>query len=92
MKFCNISKLSDLMTIREPQKQIIKYLMSLKERKLSFNSLPHSLYAIYYFYHMNDLPLNKKKINMFKGEFRRKVVDRAYSHEEIKKILDVSDL
>jgi site-specific recombinase XerD len=92
MKFCNISKLSDLMTIREPQKQIIKYLMSLKERKLSFNSLSHSLYAIYHFYDMNDLPLNKKKINMFKGEFRRKVVDRAYSHEEIKKILDVSDL
>jgi integrase len=41
---------------------------------------------------MNDVPLNKKKINMFKGETTRKVVDRAYTREEIKKILDISDL
>lgn len=31
MKFCNVSKLSDLLTI-EPQRQVIKYLMSLRER------------------------------------------------------------
>jgi integrase len=41
---------------------------------------------------MNDVALNKKKINMFKGESTRKVVDRAYTQLEIKKILDVSDL
>ena len=29
---------------------------------------------------------------MFKGEYSRKVVDRAYEHKDIKKILDVSDL
>jgi hypothetical protein len=29
---------------------------------------------------------------MFKGEYTRKVVDRAYIREDIKKILDVSDL
>ena len=40
---------------------------------------------------MNDVPLNNKKINMFKGEFV-KSVDRAYTHEEIKKIIDVSGL
>ena len=32
MKFCNVSKLSDLLSIVEPQKQIIKYLMSLGKR------------------------------------------------------------
>lgn len=41
---------------------------------------------------MNDIPLNKKKVSMLKGEYSRKVVDRAYTHEEIKKILDISDL
>ena len=40
---------------------------------------------------MNDVSLNKKKIKMFKGENQRKVVDRAYMHEDIKKILDVSE-
>jgi integrase len=92
MKFCNVTKFSDLLTKIEPQKQIIKYLISLRERGLAFNSLSIYLKAIYHFYEMNDIILNKKKINMFKGEFSRKVVDRAYTHEEIKKILDVSDL
>jgi len=92
MKFVNIARLSDLLAIAEPQKQIIKYLMSLRERGLSFNSLSLPLCAIYHFYDMNDVILNKKKINMFKGEFVKKSKDRAYTHEEIKKILDVSDL
>ena len=91
MNFCDVEKLSDLLTIIEPQKQIVKFLMSLRERGLSFNSIRLNLHAIYHFYEMNDVPLNKKKINMFKGEFI-KSVDRAYTHDEIKKILNVSDL
>lgn len=90
MNFCGVEKLSDLLTV-EPQKQIVKYLMSQREKGLSFNSIKLNLHAIYHFYEMNDVPLNKKKINMFKGEFI-KTVDRAYTHEEIKRILDVSDL
>src|SRR5206468_9994123 len=70
----------------------IKHLMSLREKGLSTNSISTRLNAIYHLYDMNDVALNKKKINMFKGECSRKIVDRAYTHEEIKKILDVSDL
>lgn len=93
MKFCNGSSLSDLLVqVTEPQKEIIKYIMSLKERGLSFNSISLALYAIYHFYEMNDVPLNKKKINMFRGEFSRRVSDRAYTYEEIRKLLDISDL
>lgn len=66
--------------------------MSLREKGLSSNSISTRLNAIYHFYDMNDVALNKKKINMFKGEYSRKVVDRSYTHEEIKKVLDVSDL
>lgn len=40
---------------------------------------------------MNDVFLNKKKIKMFKGEYVKKV-DKAYTYQEIKKMLDVSDL
>jgi integrase len=92
MKFCNIENFYDLSIMPNPQNQIVKHLMSLRERELSSNSICTRLNAIYHFYDMNDIPLNKKKINMFKGEYSRKVVDRAYDHEEIKKILDVSDL
>jgi integrase len=89
MEFCDIDKFEDLIGL---QNQIIPYLMSLRERKLSYNSISTRLNAIYHFYDMNDVTLNKKKLKMFKGEYTRKVVDRAYIHEDIKKILDVSDL
>jgi nucleotide-binding universal stress UspA family protein len=89
MEFCDINKFEELIG---RQNQIIPYLMSLREKKLSYNSISTRLNAIYHFYDMNDVSLNKKKIKMFKGEYIRKVVDRAYTREEIKKILDVSDL
>ena len=92
LKFCNLTRLSDLLSIADPQKKIIEYIMSLRERGLASNSISTWLLGIYHLYEMNDIALNKKKINMFKGEFSRRVIDRAYRHEEIKKILDVSDL
>jgi len=92
LTFTNLIKMSELLEIKDPQKQIINYIMSLRKRGLASNSISTMLMGIYHFYEMNDIPLNKKKINMFKGEFSRKVIDRAYSDKEIKKILDVSDL
>ena len=41
---------------------------------------------------MNDIRINKEKIGKFLGESGRKNTDRGYTHEEIKKILDVADL
>ena len=41
---------------------------------------------------MNDIRINKEKISKFLGESGRKNTDRGYTHEEIKKILDVADL
>lgn len=89
MEFCGMDKFEDLIG---KQNKIITYLMSLREKKLSFNSISTRLNAIYYFYDMNDVSLNKKKIKMFKCEYTKRVLDRAYTREEIKKILDVSDL
>ncbi len=92
LQFCNLNNLSDLLMIKDPQKQIIKYIMSLRERQLSSNSISTMLNGIYHFYEMNDIPLNKKKINMFKGEFTRNPLDKAYTHEQISKIMNFSDL
>jgi integrase len=41
---------------------------------------------------MNDIRINKEKIGKFLGEAQRKNTDRSYYHNEIKKILDVSDI
>lgn len=50
------------------------------------------LYGIYHFYVMNDVILNRVKINKFIGEPTLKTVDRPYTYDEIRKILNVSDL
>ncbi len=91
MKFYGLSKMSDLLAI-DVQNCIIKYVMSMREKGLSSNSIQGRLNAIFHFYSMNDVVLNKKKIKMFKGEFSRKSVDRSYTHQEISKILQVCDL
>ena len=91
LKFCNVSDPGDLLRI-DAQRYIIRYVMSLREMKLATNSITSRLNPIFHFYEMNDVSLNKKKIKMFKGEFFKKSRDRAYTYQEIKKILDVSDL
>jgi site-specific recombinase XerD len=92
LKFCNLTKLSQLLAIQEPQKQIIKYIMFLRQKGLSTRSIHTMLYGIYHLYKMNDIILNTGKINMFIGEPTLKQTDRPYTHAEIQKILNVSDL
>jgi hypothetical protein len=45
--------------------------------------------ALKHFYEMNDITLNNwKKINRFIGEKARTIQDRAYTKEEIRRMLD----
>jgi len=91
MKFCNITDLKDLLKL-DAQRYITRYVISLRDMKLASNSIKSRLNPVFHFYEMNDVALNKKKIKMFKGEFIKKTRDRAYTHDEIKKMLDVCDL
>jgi integrase len=43
------------------------------------------------FYDLNEVVLNKKKIYRYLGEEERPIENRAYTTEEIKKMLEVSD-
>jgi integrase len=80
---------------REPkiiEANIIQYIVWLRQdQKLSSMSVNVYLAAIMHFYAMNDIVLNRKKINMYLGEFIRKQKDRAYTTEEIHKLLDFCD-
>ena len=69
MQFCGVDKFEDLIG---QQNQIIPYLMSLREKKLSYNSISTRLNAIYLFYDMNDISLNKKKIRCSKVNIQEK--------------------
>lgn len=76
MEFCGSTDLDDLIG---RQDNIISYLMSLREKKLSNNSISTRLNAIYHFYDMIDIPLNKKKKKkkiMFKDEY---TVEQRYT-------------
>ncbi len=64
MKYSNVANFSELLKIGNPQAQIIKYLIYVREKDLSSNSISTRLNAIYHFYNINDVTVNKKKINL----------------------------
>jgi integrase len=76
------------------QANIIDFIIFLKDtRRLAPCSIVAYLAAIRHFYDMNEIDnLKWKKINRFKGESYPVVEDRPYTREEIKKLLDVTDL
>lgn len=79
--------------IRTIESDIILYMTRLKDEKgYSFGSLNTSLAAITLFFTMNDIIVNRKKIGKYLGEHIKTIKDRGYTHDEIKKMLDVSDL
>lgn len=79
MEICGIKKFENLVG---QQNQIIPYLMSLREKKLAYNSICTRLNAIYHFYDMNDITLNKKKIKILKDELLRCDMPKSFEAEE----------
>ena len=87
--------LEDLLSknVRTIENDIIKYIIDLKEKKgLSYSSLNNKLAAIYLFYTMNDVIINRKKLGKYLGEHIKTIKDRGYTIEEIKKIVDACSL
>ena len=79
--------------IRIIESDIILYMTRLKdEQGYSFASLNTSLAAITLFFTMNDIIINRNKIGKYLGEHIKTIKDRGYTHEKIRKMLDVSDL
>ena len=91
MKFCNLDSVDDLLNV-DVQNLIVKYVVSLKNDKISHNTINVLLAPIYHFCQMNDVILNKKKIAKYKPERMRVVNDRSYTDKEIAKILNVADI
>ena len=86
----NIETLQNL-PIKELEQLIINYIAKSKTEDKSHSHLSVTFCSIKHFCVMNDIRINKEKIGKFLGESQRKNTDRAYTHQEIKKILDVAD-
>ena len=66
------------------ESQIIGYIMSLRKMALHTPLFGFLIAPIFTFYQLNDVVLNRKKVNRYLGEYKRVVRDRAYTTEQIR--------
>jgi len=71
--------------------KIIEFIMYLRDQGKSYAAISNYLNAVKGFYKINDVMLNLHKINKFMPEPIKVNKDRAYTHEEISRLLGVAD-
>ena len=92
MRHCKIED-SDLSSLvqkhpRLIEAQIIGYIRFLaEEKRYTRGSIAAAIATVYHFFEMNDVLLNKNKVNRFLPEDETDHTDRAYTHEEIQQML-----
>ena len=77
---------------KDIENSIIAYILKLKKEGYAYSSINTMIAGINYFFFINDIVLNKKKISRYMGEHVKTVKDRAYTNEEIKKIFECCNL
>ena len=73
------------------ESKIIEFILSLRDKGKSHGAIHNYFCAIKSFYKINDVVLNIHKISKFMPDQIRVKKDRSYTHEEISKILEISD-
>jgi len=73
------------------EEKIIEFIVSLRERSLSYSAIRNYMMTIISFYKINDVLLRTDKISRFLPEYKKVKKDRAYTHEEISKLLEIAD-
>lgn len=91
MLFQNVQQVNDLM-VPDPKSieaKIIAWIVHLKKvQQVAPVTINTYLAPIMLLYAMNDITLNKRKINKYLPESQRQYADRAYSREEIAQLLN----
>ena len=70
------------------EKTLIDYIIFMREQGLSSAYLKGRIYSIISFLELNDVLINKKKINRFYPEDSKTVRDEAYTHEDLLKMFE----
>jgi integrase len=73
------------------ESQIIDYIVSKRKQNYSHSYISSFTSAIFHFYTMNDINLNRKKICRFMGANQKKFKDMGYTGEQISKLLEHCD-
>jgi integrase len=90
MELQGLDFLSCEMNARAIEQQIIDFIIKMKESGRGYGTLHNYVASVLSFYKINDVVLNVSKIMKFIPEQKR-VNDRAYTHQEISKMLDIAD-
>jgi len=88
---CYLDKFLDYSGNNLTENKVIEFILQLKKEGKSFTAIQNYLAPIKLYYSINDIALNIKKIDRFLPEQKRKRKDRAYTHEEISKLLSIAD-
>jgi integrase len=70
---------------------MIEYIIKMKEMGKGYSTLHNYIATVVSFYRINDIVLNTKKISKFMPEQTRLRKDKAYTHEQISKLLEIAD-
>ena len=63
-----------------------------KQRNISFSTIQGYVAGIKHFYEYNDIDLKWRRINAHQPAKQKVVEDRAYTHGELKRMIDIANL
>ena len=95
-KYLEITEIdtTSLLSEKDPrtiERQIIDFINKMKNEGKNWGAIHNYVSMILAFYRINDIVLNTVKISKFMPEQRKVKKDRSYTHEEISKMLEISD-
>jgi integrase len=76
---------------RQIERKIIDFIIDMKTKGKSYGAIHNYTAAALAFYKISDVMLNVTKINKFMPERRKMKKDRAYTHQEISRFLEITD-
>jgi integrase len=99
MKFSRVKDYDDLLKfsstpegLLDIQKNISRFIEFCKQKGLSYNTIHSYVTGLRHFYEYNDVTLRWKRINAHLPSKGKRIDDRAYTREEIKKMTDIANL
>ena len=95
-KYLEITRMdtTSLLCEKDPriiERQIIDFINNMKNAGKNWGAIHNYVSMILAFYKINDIVLNTAKITKFMPEQRKVKKDRSYTHQEISKMLEISD-
>jgi site-specific recombinase XerD len=96
MRFSKVSDYDDLLTnidTKDIQRNIIMFIEYCKQRNLAYSTIKGYVAGIKHWYESNDIEgLKWRKIKAHQPAKSKAVDDKAYTHEQIKRMTDISNL